>query len=430
MKQSAHWLSLTFCIFASLHTAFAADTDWPQWRGPNRDGHSQAKQLQKSWPEGGPRVRWTYTDAGIGYSTVSIVDDYSYTLGSDEENCFAICLSMKDGSLKWKTIFGRASNSKDYNQDWGGGPRSTPTVDGDQVFILSDIGILASLEKETGKIQWKTDLVKDHGGRIPYWGYSDSPLIDGTRVVATPGEDKFLMAVDRSNGKEVWNSRGFKAGAQYVSIMKGRVANTDFYISASKKGLVAFDVASGDKLFDDVSSGNPIAVIPTPILSQNQIYHTSAYGAGNTLLNLTGAGQGSVKSETAYHLTRKTMENHHGGVILVDKTIFGFSKSNGGVWMAQDLETGQTLWEEKIRPNKSGSICYADERLYCYNAKDGTVFLIAPSRSGWQQKGMLKLPEQTEIPRGKGGIWAHPIVARQTLIIRDQDLIYAYDIAE
>ena len=171
-------------------------------------------------------------------------------------------------------------------------------------------------------------------------------------------------------------------------------------------------------------------MIPTPILFGDQIYHTSGYGAGNVLIELEDRGRGNVEADMVYHLTRKTMENHHGGVVLVDKTIFGFSKTNGGVWMAQDLKTGQILWEEKIRPKKSGSICYADGRLYCYSDKDGTVFLIQPSRSGWQQKGMLRIPRETNIPRGKGAIWSHPVVAEQTLIIRDQDLIHSFHIGE
>ncbi|MDE0862593.1 MAG: PQQ-like beta-propeller repeat protein [Rubripirellula sp.] len=430
MKRYWFLLIFFYCFLMPLPNALAGEEDWPQWRGPNRDGHSPAKNLIKSWPESGPPVRWTFADAGIGYSTVAVVDGRLYTLGSSEGRCFAICLNLKDGALIWKTDFCRAGTSDDYNNGWGGGPRSTPTVDGDQVFVLSDIGVLACLDKASGKIRWKTDLVIDHGGKIPTWGYSDSALVDGARVVVTPGESKFLLAVDRDNGKEVWKSKGFNAGAQYVSIMKGKVDQTTFYLSASKTGMVAFDTQTGIELFADTASGNRIAVIPTPILHQNQIYHTSAYGAGNTLLNLSSAGQGSLKAESAYHLQGKTMENHHGGVVLVDGTIFGFSKANGGVWMAQDLETGSTLWEEKIRPNKSGSICYADQRLYCYNDKDGTVFLVEPSRSGWLKKGSLQLPRQTEIPRGKGAIWAHPVVAAQTLIIRDQDLIYAFEIAE
>ncbi len=411
-------------------TTLAGEADWPQWRGPTRNGHSPAKQLLKTWPKQGPKIKWTFADAGIGYSTTAIVDDCVYTLGSHNGSCFALCLDLQDGSIKWKTHFSRAGTSEDYNQGWGGGPRSTPTVNQDQVFVLSDIVVLASLEKNTGNVQWKTDIVKDHNGRIPTWGYSDSPLVDGNRVLVTPGGEKFLLAVDRVTGKEVWKSRGYEEGAQYVSIMKDKVGDISFYLSASKAGIVAFDTQSGDKLFSDTATSNPTAVIPTPILFQDQIYHTSAYRAGNTLINLIEEGQGSVAVQTAYHLTGKTMENHHGGVVLVNGTIFGFSKANGGVWMAQDLESGKTLWEEKIRPNKSGSICYADERLYCYNDKDGTVFLVEPSRSGWQQKGMLKLPRQTVIPREKGAIWAHPVVASQTLVIRDQDLIHAYDVAE
>ena len=413
-----------------LPNAQSGESDWPQWRGPKRDGHSPARHLMKSWPEGGPQVRWSFTGAGIGYSAVSVVDERLYTLGAIEDRCFAICVSLKDGSLIWKSDFCRASNSDDYNTGWGAGPRSTPTVDGNQVFVLSDIGVLACLDKSSGKIQWKTNLVEDHGGNIPTWGYSDSPLIDGTRVVVTPGASKFLLAVDRYNGSEVWKSQGVDASAQYVSIMKGKVDQTTFYLSASKAGMVAFDTRTGTELFADTASGNRTAVIPTPILHRNQIYHTSAFGAGSTLLNVSRAGQGGLKAESAYHLRGKTMENDHGGVVLLQGTIFGFSRANGGVWMAQDLETGMTLWEEKIRPNKSGSICYADGRLYCYNDNDGTVFLVEPSRSGWLKKGSLKIPQQTDVPRDRGAIWTHPVVASQTLIIRDQDLIYAFDVSE
>ena len=424
-------LVLLLTISSQFHSArmHAGDTDWPQWRGPNRDGHSPAKNLLRTWPEQGPRIKWSFADAGIGYSTITVMDDCVYTLGSNDNACFALCLNLQDGSLKWKTDFSRAGNREDYNQGWGGGPRSTPTVNQNQVFVLSDIGVLASLDKETGNIQWKTDITKEHGGRIPTWGYSESPLVDGSRVVVTPGGENFLIAVDRVTGKKVWHSRGYEEGAQYVSVMKGKVGNTNFYISASKAGLVAFDTESGERLFSDAATGNPTAVIPTPILHLQQIYHSSGYRAGNALINLAETGKGSVTADPVYHLTGKTMENHHGGVVLVNGTIYGFSKANGGVWMAQDFQSGEILWEEKIRPNKSGSICYADERLYCYNDKDGTVFLVEPSRSGWQQRGLLKLPKQTEIPREKGAIWAHPVVADQTLIIRDQDLIYAYDLA-
>ena len=157
------------------------------------------------------------------------------------------------------------------------------------------------------------------------------------------------------------------------------------------------------------------------------IYHTSAYGAGNVLLKLT-SGNDSIDAEQIYHLDGKTMMNHHGGVVLVDQVIYGFTKANGGTWMAQDLLSGDTLWEEKIRGNKSGSIAYADGRLYCYNDGDGTVLLVEPDRNEFKVMGELTIPKETSIPRDRGAIWAHPVIANQTLFIRDQDLMFAFNI--
>ena len=424
-----------FCkLAASLATVFLASnlhgqsSDWPQWRGPNRDGHAAQQDLMQEWPADGPKQIWSYTDAGRGFSSVSVAQGKLFTLGTREDGCYAICLDASTGKPVWQTKLAEPDGEKSYNHGWGGGPRSTPTVDGDQVFVLTDLGILAALSIGDGQIQWQTSFVDDYQGKVPVWGYSESVLIDGDRVVVTPGESNFMIALDRKTGNKVWSSQDYSKGAQYVSIMRGEAAGTSYYVTASKAGLVAFDTATGKKLFEDSATANKVAVIPTPILSGNQIYHTSAYGAGNTLLTLA-ANAGGLSAKSDYALQGKTMENHHGGTVLVDGVIYGFTKANGGNWTAQEWATGKTLWEEKIRPNRSGSICYADGRLYCYNDKDGTVILIEPSRGEFSEKGKLTLPKQTEIPRQKGAIWAHPVVANQKLFIRDQDLIYAFDIA-
>ncbi|TWU57430.1 PQQ-binding-like beta-propeller repeat protein [Rubripirellula reticaptiva] len=457
MKLRHAPLSLLVCLLGlSVHLGLspcsAGDTDWPQWRGPNRDGHAAKQDLMKSWPAEGPEIKWQAENLGRGYSTAAVVDGRLYTLGADATDCFAICLDAATGESVWKTNVSRASNGDDYNHGWGGGPRSTPTIDGDQVFVLSDIGTLASLERTTGKVQWQVDIVQSFGGKIPMWGYSESLLVDGDRVVVTPGESNFMVALDRKDGSKVWQSKGSDAPAHYVSPIKGSVGETSFYVTASKPGLLAFDCKSGDLVFSDGSTGNGVAVIPTPIISGNSLYHTSDYGSGNTLLSLThsgksqsgageggagegsagqgSAGQGGVDVTTVYHLSGKTMQNHHGGVVLVDGVIYGFTKANGGVWMAQDLATGETLWEEKTGRDGSGSIAYADGRLYCYYDKDGSLFLVDPNRKGWTLAGQLKLPQQTNLPRDKGAIWAHPIIADGMLIIRDQDLMFAYNIAE
>ena len=422
------FLATLFACLLLADVSFAQHADWPQWRGPNRDGKAAEQKLLQQWTGDGPQQLWEFSNAGAGFSAVSVVDGKLFTLGKRDGGCVAMCIDVNTGKQIWQRKFAGPGKDDDYNHGWGGGPRSTPTVDGDQVFVLSDLGILAALSKDSGDIQWSIDLVKDHGGSVPRWGCSESPLVDGDRVMITPGGENFMIGVDRQSGKKTWTSDGVNAGAQYVSIMRGKVGDSSFYVTASKEGLVAFDTKTGKKLFDDDATANHMAVIPTPILSGDSLFHSSAYGAGNTLLKLSQQGNG-IQAKSVYALQGKTMENHHGGFVLVDGVIYGFTKANGGNWIAQELSTGKTLWEEKIRPNRSGAISYADGRLYCYNDSDGTVILLEPSRRGFQSKGTLTLPKQTKIPRGKGKIWAHPVIADQKLIIRDQDLIYAFDIA-
>ncbi|WP_184309727.1 PQQ-binding-like beta-propeller repeat protein [Aporhodopirellula rubra] len=416
-------------VVLTLAPCHADPTDWPQWRGPQRDGHAAPQMLAQSWEQKAPRLKWEADNVGIGYSSMSIVDGRLYTMGADEKNCFTACYESNSGKRVWKTNIARAGVGGDYNRGWGGGPRSTPTVDGDQVFVLSDIGVVAALTRDTGDLIWKVDLVADLGGGIPKWGYSESVLIDGERVVVTAGGSKFMVALDRQTGELIWNSEGTDAKAHYVSTMKGSFAGTPYYVTAAEIGVVAFDCQTGKKLFENALSGNGTATIPTPLLiGSDRIYHTSAYGAGNVLLKLTG-GSDAINAEVVYLETGKSMENHHGGVVLVDGVIYGFTKANGGNWMAQDLATGETLWQEKIRGNKSGSIAYADGRLYCYNDGDGSVILVQPERNEWKPAGQIKLPHETELPRDRGAIWAHPVIANQTLFIRDQDLMFAFDIS-
>ncbi len=420
-------LAAVTCVVLEVFLS-TATADWPQWRGPQRDGHAAPQSLLQQWPAGGPKLKWQFAEAGRGYSAVSVVGNQLFTMGSGENDCFAVCLDASTGNKLWQTVVSRASNSDDYNHGWGGGPRSTPTVDGDQVFVLSDVGVLAALGKADGKVQWSIDLVKDFGGEIPTWGYSESPLVDGDRVVVTPGSEQFMIAVDRASGKKVWGSKDTKEPAQYVSVLRSSVGDRSYYVTASKPGLLAFDVNTGEKLFSDSATGNQVAVIPTPVISGDRLYHTSAYNAGNTLLHLKAEG-GSIVAQSVYALNGKTMENHHGGVVLVDDVIYGCSKVNGGEWMAQDFATGEKLWGEQLANKGSGSIGFGDGRLYCYEDKEGSVSLVEPNRERWISHGKLILPRTTSLARDKGAIWAHPVIANQMLIIRDQDLMFAYDIS-
>jgi outer membrane protein assembly factor BamB len=422
--------TLLFIVSSSLSVFAEADSkSWNQFRGPNRDGHAASASLLKKWPAGGPKLAWSYKNLGTGFSASAVSEGRLFTMGTHDEKCHVICLDVKSGKLIWETPFDGNAKEGDYNLGWGGGPRGTPTVVGDKLFALSDLGTLTCMKSADGSILWSTNLVKDHGGSIPTWGYSESVLVDGDRVIVTPGGANFLIGLDANTGKKVWSSQEVDMPAQYVSVIKATFGSKSMYITASKPGLVAVDVDTGKLLFQEESTGNKTAVIPSPVVMGDIVYHVSAYGAGNMALKVTVDGD-KVSTSRLYHRPVKSMENHHGGVILHDGAVFGFSKTDRGVWMAEDVASGEVLWSRKVGSNTSGSIAFADGMFYCYNDKDGTCFLIEASRDGWKPKGELTLPAQTELPRYKGAIWAHPIVSDGLLIIRDLDLLFAYNIAK
>lgn len=419
------WHCLTLVWVAS--TAFA-DSNWPQWRGPNRDGHAATQSLLKAWPENGPKLAWSFDNAGIGYSSVTVMDNLLFTLGQRGDSSFLICLNLKDGSELWSTSLGPVATSNDYLNGWGVGPRSSATIDGEYAYALSDLGDLVCVKKANGDAVWRTNLVSDFGGSIPKWGYSESILIDGERLIVTPGGKNFLVGLDKMTGKKIWES-SFKAGAQYVSVIKHAFDGVPVYLTACDQGLIGIHSESGKLLFKNAATGNGVAVIPTPIVSGNVVYHSSAYKAGNAAVKISVRG-GELTAEQIYHESKESMENHHGGFVLQDGMILGFSKALRGVWMAQDLATGKVLWSKKIGNSTSGSIAFADGLIYCYEDQEGICYLAKATREGFEQLGQVTLPEKTATDRKQGAIWSHPVIAGQKLIIRDQEKIFAFDIAD
>jgi outer membrane protein assembly factor BamB len=408
--------------------AFAADGDWPQWRGPNRDGRSASQSLLKAWPESGPKLAWSYSDTGMGYSSVAVAGGKIYTLGKIDNRAVAICLDSKTGQKVWSTDFANGKVEKEYNTNWGDGPRSTPTIDGDHVYCLSDLGVLACLDRNTGKVVWSKDFIAEFGSKYPTWGFSESVLIDGDKVIATPGGKAFLVGFNKKTGEKVWESKN-SYDAQYVSIIKADFDGVPTYVTAAKEGLIGTHALTGEELFKSAKTGNPTAVIPTPIIQGNRIYHSSGYGAGNVALDIAKDGDKLVANQ-AYAANKESMENHHGGYVLHDGTIFGFSRAYRGVWMAQDFKTGDVLWYKKVGNSRSGSIGFADGMLYCYDDGEGICYLAKPSKEGWESVGQVKLPETTSLDRKQGAIWAHPVIADGKLFIRDLEKLFAFDISQ
>ena len=404
---------LLFAILLLVPGSPAASDDWRQWRGPDRTDVSSESGLLEEWPDGGPPRVWLYRDAGVGYSGPAIVHDRLYTMGSREDQTYIMCLNAQTGEQYWATAIGEK-----FTNAWGHGPRSTPTVDGEFVFALSANGDLVCVAAATGAAVWHKSLVSDFGGDIPQWGYCESVLVDGDQIVCSPGGSQgAIVALHKLNGEVIWRSEDCLEPAQYSSIIPVDFQECRLYIQLFMKQLVAVDSKSGDVVWS-VDWPGRIAVVPTPIVEDEKVYITAGYGAGCMLVDFS-----SGRPETVY--ANKVMKNHHGGVILIDGHLYGHSDSLG--WVCQDFATGAGMWREKKELGK-GAIGYADGHFYCVDEDSGEVMLVEANAKKWQSRGSFELDPQTELRKPQGRIWTHPVIANGLLYLRDQDLIYCYDV--
>ncbi len=418
---------LSFCLVAlaaSLLTlpAGAADpNDWPQWRGPHRDGKGASQGLLATWPEGGPRLVWTSREVGRGYSSPSVVGDAIVTMGVVDEQESVLRLALDTGEVVWTTPLDGV-----YENAWGGGPRSSPTIDGDRLYALAGRGVLAALDLASGEILWQKNLVKDFGGEIPRWGYSESVLIDGDSLAVKPGAGTTAVLLNKHNGEVLWKTQADQINdeAAYASFIKAELGGRSTYVTMTGGGLVGLDTESGQLLFRYTKTANNIAVIPTPVVDGDLVYSTSGYGTGSALISVQAEGNGLGYAEQYFN---KVMKNHHGGVILHDNAIFGYSDGRG--WICQDLKNGEAVWSERNALDK-GAISYADGRFYCYGERDGDCVLIEATRDGWKEQGRFRIPETTDLPRGMGQLWTQPVLAQGRQFLRDQDLLFAFDVSK
>ncbi len=412
MKNPLKILAARFVLTSlTLPSLFAASFDWPQWRGPDRTDVSKETGLLKTWPAGGPKRVWLYENAGKGYSGPAIVGGKFFTLATRDGSEILLVLDAGTGKELWTAKLGGV-----LANDWGDGPRGTPTVDGDRVYALSGPGDLVCIRVADGKVLWVVNM-KDLGGKKPNWGYAESVLIDGPHVVCTPGGSKgAVAALDKMTGKVRWQSTEFTDPAHYSSIIPARINDTLQYVQRTEKSIVGIAV-NGGKLLWQTSFPGRTAVIPTPIVKDDEVYVTAGYGAGSKLVRI---GPGNEVT-TVYE--NKVMKNHHGGVILVGDFLYGHGDP---AWVCQNFKTGAEVWNQKALGK--GAIGYADGMFYCLEEASGTVVLIEASPKEWKEHGRFKLEPQTKIRSTKGKIWTHPVISNGRLYLRDQDLIYCFDV--
>lgn len=397
-----------------VQIALGAEGDWPQWRGPNRDGLCLEKGLLKNWPKQGPPLLWKARGLGAGYSGVSVVGTRVFTLGDKDDGNYVFALNRANGQVLWSAQLGKAGAP-----GWGGfaGPRATPTVDGDLVFALGQYGDVVCVNAADGRQVWRKHLTTDFGGPLLEWGFSESPLVDGDRVLFTPGGPKgTVVALNKNTGDLIWQSKDWTDTAHYSSIILAEIGGVRQYVQLTDKSVAGLATQDGALLWKAARKG-ATAVIPTPIFAHDHVYVTSGYGIGCHLFKVArGSG---FRAEPVY--ANKVMVNHHGGVVKYGPHLYGYSEGKG--WTCQDFLTGQAVWQEKEKLGK-GSVLFADGHLICREeAEKGVVALLEATPSGYKEKSRFTPPDRS----GKKS-WPHPVVAGGQLYLRDQDVLLCYDI--
>lgn len=417
MNYRNPWPLLALCLMhvASLH----AETNWTQWRGPERDGKARDERLMKEWPEQGPKLLWRSEGLGSGYSSLAIADGRIFTLGSanGEESLKAV--SQKDGHALWNLTFGKGDHSN-----------GSPSIDGDRVYAIGLQGDLVCAEAATGKKFWQTSFSEAFGGKMMSgWGYSESPLIDGERLICTPGaKDAMIVALDKRTGSEIWRAAmpdlGDKGGdgAGYSSIVISNAGGVKQYVQLTGRGVISVRASDGKFLWNYNRVANDVANIPTPIVSDDLVFCSTGYGTGAALLRIIPDGDGA-KVEEVYFLDAKTFQNHHGGMIRVGDFIYAGHQHNSGFPICLRMSTGEVVWggDQRGAGQGSAAIVFADNQLI-FRYEDGTVALIEATSDEYRLKSKF-MPVFQE-----GTSWAHPVIVDGRMYLREQDQLMCYEI--
>jgi outer membrane protein assembly factor BamB len=412
-------LPLLLLAVSVLPTLTARAADWPQWRGPNRDGISEETGLLQEWPQDGPKLVWQVKDLGSGYSTPAVVGERLYLIsskGMDDEYVHAH--DAADGRQLWSTRIGKVGRNEGPQYP---GSRSTPTVDGEALYVLGSDGDLACLSAADGKVRWKKNVRSDFGGKPGAWAYSESVLIDGDVLVCTPGgAEATLVALEKTTGDVVWKSAvpgGDEAG--YASAIVVETDGVKQYVQFLQNGLVGVEAGTGKFLwrYEQTAKDSP-ANIPTPVASEGYVYSASARG-GAGLVKLA-AENGQVTAKEVY--ANRQFPNSIGGAVELEGLLYGTSRQG---LICGEFITGEVKWQE--RGIGAAAVCFADGRLYLHG-ENGEVALVEATPDAYREKGRFTPPDQPE--RGRSRAWTYPVVANGRLYIRDLSSLWCFDVAK
>jgi outer membrane protein assembly factor BamB len=413
--------TLRYFLLLILNVSMAAlagdNLTWPCFHGPRRDNLSADTGLLQSWAEDGPKLLWTASGFGHGYSSVAIVGERIFTAGMTGKQTYVTSLNL-EGKQVWRSLNGQSWEASE-RQPWAvpyAGSRGTPTVDGNTVYHLSELGRLTAFDFQTGQERWHVELLKTFEAERPEYGYSESVLIHRGTLVCCPGGEKgYIVAMDKTTGRTLWVNTDIKDAVGNCSAVIAEVGGLEQIITLSANRVLSFDPNSGRLLWDYVFGNKRENNVADVIVNNSLVYASSGYGKGSILLRPQRHAGGDFIVETVW--TSELLDNHHGGVLLLKDYLYGAGHEARG-WFCLDFHTGRKMWQA---PGK-GSLTYAEGMLYCLDEK-GMMSLIKATTDKWQEAGSFHIP-----PGGKGLYWAHPVVFGGRLYVRHSDKLFAYSV--
>jgi outer membrane protein assembly factor BamB len=390
--------------------------DWPQWRGPYRDGLSPETGLLRDWPKSGPPVRWQ-RPIGRGFSAPVVVRGRLYTMVQDDAPDQAstpsqsregiICLDADTGLERWQFYY-----PGQYEERMGSGPRSTPVVDEGFVYAVGPTGVFHCLRAETGEKVWRHDLLEEFQAKRPRYGVSFSPLVAGDLVYALPGgpTDGCVAAFDKRSGSLVWHALRDEPG--YSSPVCATLVDVRQLLVFTNEALVGLSPTDGRLNWRYPWQTRDGFNIATPLTFGNYIFISSAYGKGCALLEVTRNADGSVGVREVYEHNR--MRNYFASSVRYGEHIYGFDNSD---LACMEIRSGAVLWRE--RDFRKGSLLIADGRLIIL-AEQGRLALAEAAPDGYRERAAFQL--------SKNKCWTAPVIAAGKLYVRDENHLYCLDL--
>ena len=412
MKKITGHLIICLLLYGGVSAASALD--WPQWRGPDRDGISRETRLLKEWPAGGPQVLWRVS-LGEGFSGISVADGRVYTMFSEGDDEFVICLNASNGEEIWRF----RSDSTYYESEGGNGPRATPTIDGELLFTVSAQGKFYALNSVNGEKIWSYDLIRDFNSYMPRWGFSSSPLVEGNMLLVEVGGNngKFIVAFDKTNGDVLWSSHMDKLG--YASPIAVTIGGVRQLIVFAGLRLLAVSTDNGELLWSypwrtgrfDVHAATPIFIAP------DKIFISSAYGKGSAVVQvkvMDSPESGSrIKMEVEEIWKNERVQNRLATSVLHGNHLYGFHKT---ILKCIDADTGTEKW--KARGFGEGTLILADDHLIILGDR-GELGLVEATPVAFNEVASAEVLS--------GLCWTVPTIANGRLYARNEKEMVCLD---